>query len=396
MRTIRTPFRIVVLLWLCMIWMGMGMGMVQGADTVADGDKDKYKGGLLVGGNGKEMENGKGNGKGMEKGEREEDMRYEGYEGKDQDEERLPLPSYHFGAGMEVQCLERDFHTGEHIQLDDGSLKYIPFPICNETGKPLELKYGIEEELNCTIPIITDSFFHILEFYIHSDAPLSCRLPSRPAPTIHHINSYPNYKQEYIPLTFALAGTFQLSHLHIASHLNVLLHSVPKHRTQKRDSGVLGCGVGYSTGGRGMGRGMGMKKLIIGDELGLRFSVRWFQGTMLPGGDGRGGWRFGEGGYGDGDGWRGWWGVLGGFAVGVMVMGSWVGGWGRGVSGRGRGKLGLGGAGSGGKSLGGATPLGYGVVGSNGGGGGAKVGNGWGFVGGGSGGGGGRGDGKRD
>ena len=37
--------------------------------------------------------------------------------------------------------------TGEHVQLEDNSLKYIPFPICNETGRPLELKYGVEEGL---------------------------------------------------------------------------------------------------------------------------------------------------------------------------------------------------------------------------------------------------------
>jgi len=34
--------------------------------------------------------------------------------------------------------------TGEHIENDKHELQYIPFPICNETGKPLELQYGVE------------------------------------------------------------------------------------------------------------------------------------------------------------------------------------------------------------------------------------------------------------
>jgi hypothetical protein len=35
--------------------------------------------------------------------------------------------------------------TGEHISNEKNELQYIPFPICNETGKSLELQYGIED-----------------------------------------------------------------------------------------------------------------------------------------------------------------------------------------------------------------------------------------------------------
>jgi hypothetical protein len=37
---------------------------------------------------------------------------------------------------------------------EKNQLQYIPFPICNETGKPLELKYGIEDGmcLQCYLP----------------------------------------------------------------------------------------------------------------------------------------------------------------------------------------------------------------------------------------------------
>ncbi|KAF7890206.1 hypothetical protein EAF00_008521 [Botryotinia globosa] len=312
----------------------------------------------------------------------------------EKDEERPLLPSYHFGAAIEVECMERDVDTGEHVQLEDNSLKYIPFPICNETGRPLELKYGVEEELNCTIPIITDPFFHLLEFYIHSDAPLSCRIPSRPAPTVHHINSYPNYKQEYVPLTFALSGTLQLSHLHISTHLNVLLHSVPKHHLRKHDSGVIDSGVAYSTSPLShiTGPAALTKKLIIGDELPLKLSIRWFPTPLLPRENGKVEWN-GLGGHVN---WMTIGYVIVAFGAGATVMGAWMVGWEvprrmRGWSGRLARVGGLGGANS--KGLGGATPLGYGVKGGGFGGGGA-VGNGWGFVGGGSGSG--RGDGKRD
>ncbi|KAJ8061908.1 hypothetical protein OCU04_009696 [Sclerotinia nivalis] len=304
------------------------------------------------------------------------------------DEERLPLPSYHFGAGIMVECMERDVNTGEHVQLEDNSLKYIPFPICNETGKPLELKYGVEEELNCTIPLITDPFFHLLEFYIHSDAPLSCRLPSRPAPTVHHINSYPNYKQEYIPLTFALSGTLQLSHLHISTHLNVLLHSVPKHHLQKHDSGVIDSGVAYSTSPLShiTGPAALTKKLIIGDELPLRLSVRWFPTPLLPRENGMVEWN-GLGGH---VGWVTVGYIILAFGAGATVMGAWMVGWEvprrmKGWSGRLARAGGL--SGGVGKSLGGATPLGYGIKGNGNGNAyvnGGTVGNGWGFVGGGA------------
>lgn len=35
--------------------------------------------------------------------------------------------------------------TGEHMTNEKNELEYIPFPICNETRKPLELQYGVEE-----------------------------------------------------------------------------------------------------------------------------------------------------------------------------------------------------------------------------------------------------------
>lgn len=34
--------------------------------------------------------------------------------------------------------------------------------------------------MNCTIPFLSDEMFHLLEFYIHHDSPLACRVPVKP------------------------------------------------------------------------------------------------------------------------------------------------------------------------------------------------------------------------
>ncbi|KAK8051706.1 hypothetical protein PG993_003091 [Apiospora rasikravindrae] len=250
------------------------------------------------------------------------------------------LPAYHYGAPIPVSCMNRSIETGEHIQDAHDEIQWIPFPVCNETSKPLEFHYGTESEVNCTVAMIDDPFFHLLEFYIHSDAPLACRLPARPRPHIEAVGEDP-YKQEYIPLVFALAGTLQKSHLHISTHLNVLLHSTPKHHVHPHDSGVLDSGT---------------KRLVIGDPLPLSLSVRWFPTPALPKTEGKVEWA-GMGGhvyastifYG-----------LVSFTAGVL--GSAVYFFGVVLPKRLRGR-----------GLGGATPLGYGLNGKG-------VGNGWGIA----------------
>ncbi|KKO97873.1 hypothetical protein THAR02_10029 [Trichoderma harzianum] len=259
------------------------------------------------------------------------------------------LPSYHYGAPIHVECMNRSSDTGEHVELPNHQLQWIPFPTCNETGEPLQFQYGVEGELNCTIPLITDPFFHLLEFYIHNDAPLSCRLPARPPAHVEVIGEKLP-EQEYIPLIFALAGTLQLSHMHISTHMNVLLHSMPKHHTHHHDSGVLDSAVSYSTSPLSHMAGSFTKKLVIGDPLPFSFSVRWFPTPMLPKTEGRVEWQ-GLGGH-----------IyastvfysLVSFIAGLLVAGMYT----MGVILPRRLK---------GRTMGGATPLGYGV------------GNGWGY-----------------
>lgn len=250
------------------------------------------------------------------------------------------------------QKLTRSSETGEHIENAAHEIQWIPFPVCNETNQPLEFHYGIEGEQNCTIPMISDPFFHLLEFYIHSDAPLSCRLPVRPAPHVQVVGEK-QPEQEYIPLVFALAGTLQLSHMHISTHLNVLLHSTPKHHIQPHDSGVLDSATAYSTSPLTHMEGSATRRLVIGDPLPLSFSVRWFPTPALPKVAGKVEWS-GMGGH-----------IyastvfysLVSFCAGAVVSAVYF--FGSVLPRRLRGR-----------GLGGATPLGYGLNG---------VGNGWGY-----------------
>ncbi|KAH6364833.1 hypothetical protein HBI34_159110 [Parastagonospora nodorum] len=205
--------------------------------------------------------------------------------------EQQPLKSVEEGRGynpgepIPVSCLNRTIDTGEHIVDASGQLQYIPFPICNETGRPLELAFGIERDLNCTIDFVSDSFFHLLEFYIHNDAPLSCRIPSRPLPPSVLEREYrvsDESTQEgalgtqsslYTPLVVALSGTLQLSHLHVGNSINLLVHAAPK----SVSPGVVDAATAYSIASHTRNT-----KITIGDSLPLSFSVRWYPSTTLP------------------------------------------------------------------------------------------------------------------
>jgi hypothetical protein len=180
--------------------------------------------------------------------------------------------------------------TGQHISVND-VLQYTPFPVCEETNQPLSFPYGSNAPLNCTITL-TDPLFHLLEFYIHNDAPLTCRVPLYPTQgaTAEKISGQDkagamgSESTSYTPLIFALGGTLDMSHLHIANKLNVLLHTEP--RPLK--------GQGFSAGGTGPRIGdvisaaaysiyptTQQEKVIIGETLTLQLYPRWYTGVSL-------------------------------------------------------------------------------------------------------------------
>ncbi len=132
------------------------------------------------------------------------------------------------------------------------------------------------QDINCTIPEITDSLFHLLEFYIHNDAPLTCRIPTHPpAGTIPLPPSASAAQDDYIPLVFALAGALQKSHLHISPRLNVLLHTSPDLVAEDAD---IVAATAYSV----PSLASRSARIIIGDPLALQLSVRWYSSPMLP------------------------------------------------------------------------------------------------------------------
>jgi len=77
----------------------------------------------------------------------------------------------------------------------------------------------------------------------------------------------------YTPLIIALAGTLQLSHLHISNHLNLLVHAAPKSIAP----GTIDAAAAYSVSAHTR-----QTRVSIGDPLTLRFSVRWYPSTTLP------------------------------------------------------------------------------------------------------------------
>lgn len=137
-----------------------------------------------------------------------------------------------------------------------------------------------EKDINCTIPSITDSLYHLLEFYIHNDAPLTCRIPTHPLVSPSGTTSLTtttdaSAQDDYIPLIFALAGTLQKSHLHISPRLNVILHTSPDLAAE--DADILAA-TAYSVPALGSHHA----RIINGDPLALQLSVRWYSSPSLP------------------------------------------------------------------------------------------------------------------
>ncbi|PYH47620.1 uncharacterized protein BP01DRAFT_390140 [Aspergillus saccharolyticus JOP 1030-1] len=174
---------------------------------------------------------------------------------------------YSFGQAIPVTCLNRTIDSGEHITDNQGNLQYIPFPICNETSLPLALHYGVSETVNCTIAALPDELYHLLEYYVHSDVPMTCRVPTAPlaqhllsmpssegdseAPAAEPLNEIDTDGPSYTPLTFALQGTLQRSHLHIWTDMNLLAHNIAAGgvAAQKKQKKKAAAAAGYVVAG---------------------------------------------------------------------------------------------------------------------------------------------------
>lgn len=165
----------------------------------------------------------------------------------------IPEPvSFHPGDNIQLECIERNIDNGEHKFDDKDRIIYGAFPLCKETGKPLSLKYGVSEDVECTI-YFSDTLYHLFQIYIHEDAPFSCRLP------YSNEAGYLEAGGAAVPLTFNFRGQVTDSKIEVDPYINVLLSG---------KDGTVVLAVGW-------GLGTNTTRIVIGDELTLKMAVRW-------------------------------------------------------------------------------------------------------------------------
>lgn len=188
------------------------------------------------------------------------------------------IKPYTKGQDINFDCIQRNIDNGEHKFDEKENIIYGAFPKCKETGKPLTFKYGITEDISCTIEF-TDELYHLFQLYLHEDVPFSCRLPLSSEPLLIEKGG------SYIPFTFSFRGTLSESHIDIDHSMNVL---ITKPSNNNEDQFTFISAIAF-------GSGTNTTRTVIGDEVTLNFAVRWLdqlipansnQGSNLPFQDG--------------------------------------------------------------------------------------------------------------
>lgn len=177
------------------------------------------------------------------------------------------LKGYLPGQEMFLECIQRQIDNGEHKFDDQERIIYAPFPKCKESGKGLAIKYGVTEDVNCTIGF-SDELYHLFQLYIHEDAPFSCRIPL--SPEAHYLEK----GGAYIPVTFNFRGEIHDLHLDIDHTLNVVAIGAPL--ALDANEGTLVSATAWSSG-------TNASRVVIGDFLTLNLAVRWLNGLTPVG-----------------------------------------------------------------------------------------------------------------
>ncbi|KAG7718274.1 hypothetical protein KL931_003698 [Ogataea haglerorum] len=89
------------------------------------------------------------------------------------------LPVYAPSDAVPLQCNARQIDNGEHKFDPQGNVVYADFLKCQETAQPLALKYGLNEQIECTVKF-EDEIYHLFQLYLHNDAPFSCKVDIKP------------------------------------------------------------------------------------------------------------------------------------------------------------------------------------------------------------------------
>ncbi|KAK9390653.1 hypothetical protein V1515DRAFT_591084, partial [Lipomyces mesembrius] len=188
---------------------------------------------------------------------------------------RISLPTvegtgYKPKSHLDLACMLRDIDNGEHVtDADTGVIMYNPFPICKETNRPLSFLFGVDSDnrLNCTF-LVQDETYHLLQLYVHQDAPLSCRVPAR-------LGS----ENMFAPVVFSVQGKLEQSHLDIATNFNFIFtytDALINGKSSKKAGANITSAVAYPS------YPSSTTRIIIGDELTFQFNVRWFPVARAP------------------------------------------------------------------------------------------------------------------
>ncbi|KAK9315289.1 hypothetical protein V1524DRAFT_363573 [Lipomyces starkeyi] len=188
---------------------------------------------------------------------------------------RISLPivegtGYKPKSHLDLACMLRDIDNGEHVtDADTGMIMYNPFPICKETNRPMSFQFGVDSDnrLNCTF-LVLDETYHMLQLYVHQDAPLSCRVPAR-------LGS----ENLFAPVVFSVQGKLEQSHLDIATNFNFIFtyaDALMNGKPSKKAGANITSAVAYPS------HPSSTTRIIIGDELTFQFNVRWFPVARAP------------------------------------------------------------------------------------------------------------------
>ncbi|QBM90520.1 hypothetical protein METSCH_F01010 [Metschnikowia aff. pulcherrima] len=190
------------------------------------------------------------------------------------------IQPYSIGQDVLIDCISRNIDDGEHNFDSNDRIVYKAFPTCQETGKPLTFKYGVSEDVNCTIKF-TDELYHLFQLYVHEDAPFSCRLP---------VSSEANYLElggAFVPLTFNFRGEVHNSHLDIDPNMNMI---ITRPASSKPEQQTVVNAIAWSAG-------TNATRLTIGETLTLELAVRWFDAIRPTGSAGTAELPFADGFY---------------------------------------------------------------------------------------------------
>ena len=156
--------------------------------------------------------------------------------------------------------------------------------------------YNTPQTQTCTIEALPDELYHLFEFFVHSDVPLSCRIPSYPlsqeeleiTTSLPEVGGTGAEKDLWTPFTIALQGTLQLSHLHLHTNINVLFHMSQDTEDSKAPaSSHLIASTAYSLPNASVSAPIEGTKIVRNEPVVLTFNIGWIDGAVLPGMVGR-------------------------------------------------------------------------------------------------------------